>query len=180
MEQPVRKPNRLREYDYSRNGAYFVTICTSQRRHIFGKIVDGTMRYTRIGKIAEQKIMEIPKHRENVEICNAVVMPNHVHLLIMVRRGMTCHAREQRNQFGKPVANGLAMIVGAYKAAVTRAEKEATAQAGMTSHAPTPKTEIWQRGYYDHVVRNDADFRRIWTYIDENPLKWELDEYYRQ
>lgn len=175
---PVRRSNRLPEYDYSQNGAYFVTICTEGKKNIFGTIINGEMHHTEVGKIALQQIVEISSHRQNVEICKAVVMPNHVHILLMVRRGMTCHARDQARQFGKPVSNGLGMIVGAYKAAVTRMAHENAEKAGMTSHAPTNSVKIWQRGFHDHVVRNDADFRRIWTYIDENPLKWDQDCYF--
>lgn len=105
-------------------------------------------------------------------------MPNHVHLLLLLRRGMTCHARY--NKFGKPIANSLPVIVGAYKAAVTRKIRQKillnTVGAGTTSRAPT--NGIWQRSYYDHVIRNEADFLRIWQYIDENPLKWQLDCYF--
>ena len=168
--KPTRKQTRLRDYDYSQNGAYFVTICTKEKSHIFGKITNQGMQFTPLGQIAWNEIWNIPIHRKNVEICHAVVMPNHVHLLLLLLscRGMTCHA--QHNTFGKPLANGLPMIIGAYKAAVTRNA------AGTTSRAPT--SGIWQRGYYDHIVRNDTDFQTIWQYIDENPLKWQLDCYF--
>lgn len=132
---------------------------------MFGKIINDDMRLSPLGQIAWDEVWKIPKRRENVEIGHAVVMPNHVHLLLILHsRSMTY--QNQYNQFGKPIANSLPMIIGAYKAAVTR-------NAGTTSRAPTDA--IWQRGYYDHVIRNDEDYKQVWKYIDENPMKWQLD-----
>lgn len=234
---PKRKHPRLKGYDYSQNGAYFVTICAKDKQHMFGEIKDNAMRFSRLGKIAYDEIWNISRHRENVEILHAVVMPNHVHLLLMLH-GEMLKETWNTNSFGKPQARSLSMVVGAYKAAVTRnfrkyidtamtrnfQERTDTAMTknfqectdtamtknfqectdtamtrnfqehtdtamtrnfqdctdtAMTSHGPTAiDTKIWQNGYYDHIVRGDADFRRIWTYIDENPIKWQSDCYY--
>lgn len=170
MEQPVRKPNRLREYDYSRNGAYFGTICTEGRRQLFwencvGALTErplGQYQLSSAGKVAEQVILNIPRIYPGIYLEKYVVMPNHVHLLLLFQQYSEFSTANDGRSVSAPTR--LAEVVKHLKGFASR-------QIGKG---------IWQKGYYDHVVRNDADFRRIWTYIDENPLKWELDEYYRQ
>lgn len=170
-DQPIRKHVRLAEYDYSQPGYYFVTVCTKEKQHLFGEIISGKMVYRPIGIIAAEELEQIERHRENVRIEKSVVMPNHIHAVVrIVGRDMTCHVRPAANQFSRPQKDALPMIVGAYKAAVTR-----RGRAAMTSHGPTT---LWQGRYYEHVIRSEREFREISRYIDENPLKWDQDEYY--
>ena len=168
MEQrPVRKTNRIPEYDYSQNGAYFITICTENRKCILSRIdfptkttVGATigrppsLRLTQAGKIVDQAIRDIETHYEAVTVDQYVVMPNHVHLLISI--GCTN---------GRPmVAPTISRIVQQMKGAVTK-------QIGQN---------IWQRSFHDHVIRGDEDYRMIWQYIDANPALWEKDCFYME
>ena len=182
---PRRKPLRLGSYDYSQAGVYFVTICTRGRNCILGKIrPDRTWIPSELGALAGEELAQIPVHRPNVTILHSVVMPNHVHILLQIHpassdggRGTTCRARlSGEGSFGSLLQDSLSTIIGAYKAAVTRRWRQMTA---TTSRGPTPKPiPVWQTRYHDHVVRNDADYLRIWNYIDTNPAQWAEDQYY--
>ena len=176
-QRPNRKSVRLKKYDYGQPGYYFATICSDNKRETFGSISEGKMEYSPIGAIAAEEVDSIEIYRPNVQVAQWVVMPNHVHMIIhIVGRDMTCHVRlgeaAGTNRFSKPKWDSLGMIVGAYKAAVTR-----RVRAAMTSHGPT---KLWQDRYYEHTVRNEQEYLAIARYIDENPLKSELDEYYQR
>lgn len=182
---PERKHTRLKSYDYSRDGVYFVTICTHQRNSWLGSIGrDGSWRPTALGQIAREELDSIQTHRANVAVLHSVVMPNHVHILLQIhtegnegRRATTCRGRPLPDRtFGPLEHDSLATVVGAYKAAVTRRWR---AQAATTSRGPTERPEpVWQSRFHDHVVRNEADYLRIWNYICSNPAKWAEDKYY--
>lgn len=155
MDLPVRKPNRLKDYDYSNEGAYFITICTKDKKPILSRITVGadTIRPNKIilskyGKIIDKSINEIPLHYEGVFVDNYVIMPNHIHLIIRI------------------VSNGrmvsVPTIVGSMKRYVSK-------EIG---------TSIWQNNFYDHIICDDIDYQTKWQYIDENPIKWRDDELY--
>ncbi len=159
MTQPTRKNNRLKEYDYAQNGAYFVTICTHERRNFFWNDVGAACGrppcmpgLSNIGMIADQEINRIAGYYQGVVIEKYVVMPNHIHMIITLQ-----------NDVGRPkVAPTVSRIVQQFKGAVSK-------QAGFS---------LWQRSFYDHIIRNEAEYRDVWQYIDTNPLKWELNEYH--
>ena len=168
---PQRKVPRLKEYDYGQPGYYFVTICAAGKKHLFGEVAAGQMERTTVGVIAAEEVEQIGRHRENVRIEKWVVMPNHIHMIVRITgRDMTCHVRPALDRFSHPEKGALPMVIGAYKAAVTR-----RVRAAMTSHGPTA---LWQGRYFEHVIRNEQEYLQIVRYIDENPLKWELDEYH--
>lgn len=158
-----RKSSRLKGYDYSAPNAYFITICTMDRRNLFWKMEDdvgaasgrpNNARLTDCGKIVKQRIEEIPQHYPMISVDHYVIMPNHVHLLLQI------HAEE----FGRPVAAPtISVVVNKLKGAVSR-------QVGFT---------VWQKGFYDHVVRAEQDYREIWHYIENNPYKWKEDRFYQ-
>lgn len=174
----IRKLNRLRSYDYSQSGMYFVTICTQNRKHLFGCIKNGVMYLNLNGNIAYKYFNEIPKHHNNINIDQFVIMPNHVHGIITVgtRHAVssvnntndfngTRHAVPLR-KFGVPMSNSLSSIIGSYKSAVTKhINKSSTRFNGS----------IWQRNYYDHIIRDDTDLNRIRMYIQNNPINWHKD-----
>ena len=151
---PKRKIVRLPEYDYSRNGAYFITLCTEKRAEILSEIRRGGALLRPVGCIAEQTLLELPQ-RYPVSIDKYVVMPNHLHFILCIREA------------AKSIP--LDAILCAYKSITTKAANQA-------EH--TPGRKLWQRSYYEHVIRNESDYREIWQYIDENPQKWELDRFY--
>lgn len=184
-ERPQRKHTRLKDYNYSRDGVYFVATCTHWREGSLGSVTrDGAWRPTELRQIAREELDQISVHRTGVAVLHSVVMPNHVHILLQIQAGRadvgrdtTCRVRSSPNRtFGPLEQDSLATVVGAYKAAVTRRWRE---QAATTSRGPTQDREpVWQSRYHDHVVRNEADYLRIWTYIDTNPAKWAEDKYY--
>ena len=164
MERPSRKPNRLPEDDYSQNGAYFVTICTAEKKPLFWNTVGAAIsRPQRIdddfilrpplseyGRIAEQGILNIPRCYPTVTIKKYCIMPNHMHLILLFS-----------DECGRLIAAPtLSRVVGQMKRWVSKQIGEG----------------IWQKTYFDRVIRNDAEFERIWRYIHENPLKYLLKE----
>ena len=141
---PQRKQSRLKEFDYSSNAFYFITICTKERRCILSNIQtqsDGTVlnALTPYGLVAESFLVTIPG------INQYVIMPNHIHMII--------HKTD-----GKPIASD----IRSFKVLVTKSIGKS----------------IWQRSFYDHIIRNEADYLIKWKYIDENPAKWADDDYY--
>jgi len=194
--------HRLKSWDYGWNGKYFVTICTDHHFHYFGKIVNRKMDYSEIGEMARKNWLEIPQHFPFVKLDAWVVMPNHVHGIIIIDKpvvktppisiknnvGTQNFASLQsnttetlppvptnlkysdsvihsKNKFG-PQSQNLASIVRGFKTGVT---KYAT-----INHIPFQ----WQPGYYDIIIHDYDTFVRIQYYIENNPLKWNNDEFY--
>jgi REP element-mobilizing transposase RayT len=176
------KSARLQHWDYGSNAAYFITICTANKAHYFGEVVEGKMQLSEIGRFAEKCWHEIPEHFPFAVLDGFVVMPNHVHGIIVIDKpvGMQtvetqniaslptheniASLQQNQNKFG-PQSQNLAAIVRGYKIGVTKLAKSL-----QISFA-------WQARFYDHVIREDSYFR-IAEYIQNNPLKWQDDEYY--
>lgn len=160
MELPERKRNRLKNYNYSSCGAYFVTICTDKRRKTLCDIVgDGFPVPKEAGAIADRYIQEIPVRYPTTHVNRYVIMPNHIHLLLSI---------EARNGTGNPSPT-VGNIVGWYKYQVTKEVNERTGTIGR---------KVFQRSFHDHVIRGDKDYQRIWNYIAGNPLRWAEDCFY--
>ena len=145
MELPNRKSNRIPEYDYSANGAYFVTICTKDRKKILSQVVgdDAHIVPKPYGEVAEKYIRNVP------EIEKYILMPDHIHMIIRLDGG---------SMWASTPTNKIASIVRSIKTLTTKEIGES----------------IFQRSYYDHVIRNQRDYDEIWQYIDNNPRKWVL------
>lgn len=154
MNLPDRKATRLKGYDYSLPNYYFVTICVKNKSCLFGDI-GGLNEY---GKIVELELLTISNHFDNVVIDKYVVMPNHVHAIIIINS----NGAERSRPFPT-----LSHIVGLYKSGVSR-----------RIHKIDPQIEIWQKSFYDEIIRNEKAYQEMWKYIDENPLKWEIDRYH--
>ena len=160
VEYPKRKTIRLPEFDYD-TGAYFVTICTQDRRCILSDILVGeglappVCRQTEIGNIVEKEIQAIPERYHNVKIEKYVIMPNHIHMIVMI------HA----DAGGASPSPTLIDVVRVIKSMSAR---------------KTIGARLWQRSYHEHVIRNELDYLEIWNYIDTNPSKWALDRYYNK
>ena len=159
MEKPYRTPNRLKDYDYSQPGAFFVTICTQGRRAILSKILVGTplpgcppeprTELLRHGEIADKYIRQLNSFYEHLSVDKYVIMPDHIHFLITIHEGSA----------NTPVrTSAIAQFVGTFKRFCNKEYGE----------------NIWQSRYYDHVIRNQADYNEIWEYIENNPRKWFL------
>ncbi len=174
-----RRSIRLKGYDYAQPGAYFVTICTHQRECLFGEIVgaDGIrpeMRLNELGEIVRDEWLKTPALRPNVELGAWVVMPNHIHgIVIIARRGVlqyapTGDAPTDTIKFKSP-SQTIGAIVRGFKSAAT---KQINAQRGARG------IPVWQRNYYEHIIRSAPDMHRIAAYIQNNPAQWHDDDLY--
>ncbi len=180
---------RLQNWDYGSNAAYFITICTKNRKHFFGEIINKEMHLNDIGKLTEQYWLEIPNHFPFIELGNFVVMPNHVHGILIINKpddgdGVeTRHCLVSNNadptapndsnkkspgqqRFQNQGKNTISSIVGSYKSVVSK-----NAHFINTGFA-------WQSLFHDHVIRNAESFERIQNYIANNPSNWKDDTFY--
>jgi putative transposase len=164
---------RLKEYDYSSNGAYFLTLCTYNRLCLFGKITGEEMALNKNGEIVRDELLLTPEIRPTLKLDAYAVMPNHLHTIIWIH-GCSgdlpvahhlegCPAPEISNRL-KPASVG-AFVAGFKSAVTTRINKL----------RQTPRLPVWQTNYYEHVIRNETDLNEIRDYINYNPLKWALD-----
>ena len=161
------KSTRLKDFDYSSNGAYFVTMCTKNREFYFGHAINGKIKLSDMGKIVEKCWYEIPQHFENVILDEFVVMPNHVHGIIIIdnNRNRIHDCRDGVTpSLQRPT---LGQIIGYFKYRATKL---------VNQFQNTPGVPIWQPRFYEHVIRNDHELNRIREYIINNPLKWQLDK----
>ncbi|MBR4109801.1 MAG: helix-turn-helix domain-containing protein [Oscillospiraceae bacterium] len=164
-EHPVRKANRIPNYDYSQNGAYFITICTEDRKQLLSQIVgdDAHIVPKPYGKILEKYIRNAP------EIEKYVIMPDHIHMIIRLDDGTMCLNRSPTQEKKEHIVGADAHIRPQSRvASIVRSIKTLTAKEIGES--------IFQRSYYDHVIRNQQDYNEIWEYIENNPKKWMLSK----
>lgn len=171
-----RKTPRLRGYDYSQSGSYFITICTKNREHLFGEIENGIMVLNEFGTIAEQEIKHANLLRANqgIQISEYVIMPNHVHFIVrIVGTRLAVSAPKQSERFSKPTKQSIPSVIRSYKSAVTKIVREI----GDGHGKPCPY-EVWQSRYHDHIIRDEQDYAVIARYIAENPSKWIDDCFY--
>jgi len=168
---------RLKGYDYSQSGAYFVTICTTGRLCLFGEVVEDRMRLNAYGEVVSEEWLRGADLRPYLQLSTDefVVMPNHIHGIVRIVADAASHhvdgvgARRRRaptEGFGKPVSGSIPTIIRAFKAATTKRIRAATG---------APPGAVWQRNYYEHVIRNEKSLDRIRQYIADNPLSWAID-----
>ncbi len=164
MELPNRKSTRLKDYDYSTPGAYFVTICTKGRREILSEIIvgadvlDGPQNILyQYGEIANKHLLAMHNFYDNISIVKYVIMPNHIHLLIQITDGNNGPPRTS-----VPTKSLLSNFISTFKRFCNKEYGE----------------NVWQRSFHDHIIRNEQDYVKIAEYIDTNPLTWELDCFY--
>lgn len=174
-----RRSVRLKEYDYRSAGAYFVTICTFQRECLFGDVVDGEMRLNDFGEIVREEWLRSEVVRNNVSLDGFVTMPNHFHGILLLNDGKPTagdppgrpyelHDICRGEAVPRPVVAGsIGAILGQFKSIVTKR---------INTLRDNPGYPVWQRNYYEHVIRNESDLATIRQYIVNNPLKWDLDE----
>jgi REP element-mobilizing transposase RayT len=156
---------RLKGYDYTQTGAYFITIVTYHREPLFGEIMNGGMQLSDMGRIADEHWRAIPEHFPHAELGAYVIMPNHVHGIIIITDGRGTIYCAPTEQFQKPVKGSIPTIIRTYKASVTRRIQREVNSTG-----------IWQKNFYEHVIRDDEDHNRIHLYIEANVDNWGNDE----
>ena len=173
--------SRLKNWDYGWHAAYFVTICTQNREHYFGDLVNGSMQLSEIGKIVDAEWLKTFEMRPDMNLMMGayVIMPNHFHGIVIIgdnpyntglvmerRNAMHCVSTDTtKNKFG-PQSKNLASIICGFKIGVTKNARIINADFA------------WQSRYYDHIIRNDESLFRIRNYIKNNPLKWMKDKFY--
>jgi len=177
-----RRSIRLRGYDYSSPGAYFITICSHNKRFLFGNVVDGKMRRNDHGEIVQEEWFRSATIRKEIQLDAWMVMPNHVHgIVIIAPVGAHGHAPGTALAPHRAVAHGvgahghaplqrrprsLGTFVGGFKGA---------AKTRINEMRGTPGAPVWQENYYDHIIRNEDELNRIREYILTNPLRWTYD-----
>ena len=172
-EKHHRRSVRLRGYDYSQAGAYFVTICTQGRACLFGDVADGEMRLNEIGNIVADSWRWLALQYDYVELDEWMIMPNHLHGIVVIiddddgggRGGSrTAPTGDPRN--ATPKRKPIGGLIGAFKTVSTK---------HINIMRGTPGMPVWQRNYYEHIIRNEESMNRIREYIVNNPLQWQLD-----
>ena len=172
-----RRSIRLPGYDYTQSGAYFVTLLTQGRLCRFGNIVNGEMRLNDVGKIAAQSWVWLEQQYPYVKLDEWVIMPNHFHGIIWITNDIpgrggsrtaptTTNTQTFDDETVVKSQKPLGRLIGAFKTVSTK-------QINMLNN--TPGMPLWQRNYYEHVIRSDDDLHRIRQYIRNNPLRWALD-----
>lgn len=153
MERLGRKNIRLDGYDYSAPGGYFITICVKEKKKLFWGVGASCARpgLSQYGEVVEEELLRLSTTYENVELDKAIIMPNHVHMILKLKES----GRAQ-------LAPTVSRIIQQFKGSVTK-------RVGFP---------LWQKGFYDHIIRDEGDHLRIWEYIDTNPAKWREDCYY--
>lgn len=161
-----RKRIRVRNYDYSQNGGYFVTICAHNRSNLFGSITQSvgqelcTCHLTPLGEIVQEQWYAMEKRYAAVKVDKFIVMPNHVHGIVIIdniQQGQDCPT------------TSLFDVMRTYKSITTKL---------CNQHNHILRQKIWQPRYHDRIIRDENEYQKLWEYIDNNPLKWELDRYF--
>jgi len=155
-ELPVRKSIRLKDYDYSTAGYYFVTVCVKDKHEMLGKTVGTNCvrpHLSEYGIIREKEISVLANAYDTVTIDKHIVMPNHIHMIIVIAQD-----NGGRTQFVPTISR----IIKQFKGSITK-------QIGFS---------LWQPRFHDRIIRDEAEYQRIWQYIDENPARWAEDDYY--
>ena len=178
-----RRSIRLQGYDYSQDGMYFITVCTHAHLHIFGKISDGVMLPNALGNMVYTVWLSLSEMYQGIVCGPCVVMPNHIHGIIQIVGAQFIAPKPilapdatntTTNRGAMNCAPTVGKIVRAFKAKCSR--MAATNFKNTTNCAP----KVWQRNYYEHIIRNEDSYRKITEYITNNPLLWQDDVYYAQ
>ena len=177
-----RKSLRLKHYDYSTAGHYFVTIVAQNREHLFGEIVEGDMVLNEAGRMIEKWYIKLEEKFHNISNHEMIIMPNHIHFIVEMKyeyQGQTHGSAPTQNNMSNPVGADPCVRPNILLGDVVQWFKTMTTNTyiKMVKNGTLPpfNKRIWQRNYYEHVVRDDVDYVRLATYIQNNPLKWEED-----
>ncbi|MFC2133425.1 transposase [Bacteroidota bacterium] len=186
-----RKSIRLKDFDYSEGNWFYVTVCTHQHKLLFGDISKGKMQLNKFGFLAQKEWNKTKEIRDNIDLDYYVIKPNHLHgILIITHKSEQCRDENSRGvsqyknisenecrgtghraptieQFGKPVSGSLPTVIRSFKATVTKQINELR---------KTPGKPVWQRNYFERIIRNEAELFNIRNYILNNPYKWELEK----
>jgi REP-associated tyrosine transposase len=173
-----RRSIRLRGYDYSRPGAYFITICVQNRASLFGDVLDGEMRLNDAGRMVQTCWEQLPQQFPALELNTYVVMPNHFHAIailveapVVSTNGASVIARSASRR-GAAGDLTLGDIIGAFKSVTTNEYIRGVQQSGWLAF----DRRLWQYNYWEHIIRNQTRFHQIRGYIQTNPARWSMDQ----
>ncbi len=176
-EKHQRRSVRLKGYDYSQPGVYFVTICSWLRGFIFGEIINGKMALNEYGMVAEREWFNNVNVRTNIELNQFIIMPNHVHCIVIINRNRRGEVASPNNNAQQTLPKGgetpplhiptLGQIVAHFKYMTTKQ---------INIIRDTPGVPVWQRNYYEHIIRNEIELNKIREYIRDNPVRWAFDK----
>jgi putative transposase len=190
-EKHHRRSIRLKGYDYSSVGSYFITICAYQRECLFGEIIDGRMQLNRFGQIVQLHWQNLPKHHHRLQLGESVVMPNHMHGILILKDNRDVF--DDRNDVvgagfaddlslsiedlpTKPAPTGNLMVTQHCGISeIIRGFKTFSARR-INQIRHTRGFHVWQRNYYEHIIRDESSFQKICQYIQTNPISWEIDQ----
>lgn len=163
-EKPERKKMRLTDYNYSQNGFYFITICSHEHKPILGHIEEDKMILNDYAEKVDSLLMEMLERHKNITLDKYVFMPNHIHMILVIENECNDAVNE----------SGIIEFIQEFKSKAVNIYINGVKE---SLYEPFSK-KLWQRSYYDSVIRNRDTYELIWNYIDNNPLKWALDKYY--
>jgi len=173
------KSARAEWWNYSNAGCYFITICTKNREHFFGEVVDGKMRLTTMGAIVQGFWYDIPYHFSDIRLGAFVVMPNHIHGILILDKSVsveTLHCNvstdTEKNKFYSqisPKPGSVSTIIRSYKSICTKHIRKTFPMGNFA----------WQPRFWDHIIRDHKAYQRIEEYIYANPVKWKIDRFYK-
>lgn len=174
MKTNHRHSIRLKGFDYSQEGLYFVTVCTKDREHIFGDIENGCLNLNPCGKMIRDDWLNLTNRFKHIELDEFILMPNHFHGIVFV--GATLVVAQNIRAGTRPAPTGspisLGNVIGAFKSITTHKFIQ-----NINTHKwPRFNKRLWQRNYYEHIIRNERDYFAIKQYIEDNPKNWERDE----
>ena len=172
-----RRSLRLKNYDYSQAGAYFLTICAYKHQTLFGKIIDGKMQLNQLGEVLAEEWERSAQIRQEIDLDYSVIMPNHLHGIVIINNlGTNKHVgvngRSPSGNALRMKSHSISSLMTGFKSAVTKRINRIRYH-GEQLTAPAP---VWQRNYYEHIIRDETSLNQHRQYIIENPLKWESDK----
>ena len=165
---PNRRSIRLRGYDYARTGGYFVTVCIHERQHLLGRVVEGAVELNDLGRIVEEEWRRSAQVRQGVTLDVFVIMPNHLHGIVILDEIQRATVAHSSRAFGKPISGSLSTIIGQFKASATSRVNAIRGSQGA---------RLWQRNFFETIIRNERALREIREYIAQNPANWDIDPY---
>ena len=174
VELPKRKSIRLKQFDYSQNGYYFITICTYNRERLLGEFVGqglcscrfSEISLSMIGEIISSELLQLEKRYPTIKINKHIMMPNHIHAIIVLGNDKQQKTEKRQEQSPCPTIGD---IICTFKSITTK-------QCNKNDNIQGRK--IWQPRFHDHIIRNEQEYQQIWQYIDTNTMKWQDDCYY--
>ena len=179
MNLPQRKLQRLKNYNYSTNGAYFLTICVHNRINLFGNIENGILTLNNTGKMIDKIFCELIIKYENMKLINYIIMPNHMHCIVTIfnstfLKDIENHSDNKRNGTRPFPTDEIPTFMRDFKSITTDEYIKM-----VKSHEVQPFSKhLWQKSYHDHIIRNEKTYNMIFEYIQTNPLRWKEDIFF--